>query len=200
MFAAPIPGSRAGSSRAEKVQTGWTDRISSFAPSGAISTPSPWYRVGRPGGRGRSEANCSASGCKSRQRKSPCGAVAISGSLQGNLKPGSPDVKALDGPVGTEPSPSGQLRGRTTRRAAAKANGLTAEKGCRTKLIQAEDRSAKRFFPLVDGQCRCGSNGETHASDYRRKLKAAILESRAVKARKVWNPGRMIHECQRPIL
>jgi len=34
----------------------------------------------------------------------------------------------------------------------------------------------------------------------RRKLKAAILESLAVKARKVWNPGRMILECQRPAL
>src|SRR5260370_34486167 len=118
----------------------------------------------------------------------------------GDPKTGSPDVKALDGQTGIEPSWSGQLRGRTTRRAAAKANGLTAENGSRTKLIQAVHWSAKSFFPLVDGQRRCGRNGDKHAPNSRRKLKAAILESRTAKARKVWNPGRMIHECQRPVL
>ena len=77
--------------------------------------------------RERSEANCMTSGWKSRRRRSPCGAVAISGSPRGDPRPGSPDVQALDGPMGTEPSRSGQLRGRATRRAVAKANGLTVE-------------------------------------------------------------------------
>src|SRR5208282_1701533 len=88
--------------------------------------------------RERSEANCLTSGCKSRRRRSPCGAVVISGSLRGNPKAGSPDVKALDGQVGAEPLRSGQHRGQATRRAVAKANGLNAEIGTRTKLIQAE--------------------------------------------------------------
>ena len=34
----------------------------------------------------------------------------------------------------------------------------------------------------------------------RRRLKAAILESTAVKVRKVWGAGRMALECQRPSL
>jgi hypothetical protein len=53
--------------------------------------------------RERSEANCLTSGCKSRRRRSPCGAVVISGSPRGNPKAGSPEVKALDGQVGSEP-------------------------------------------------------------------------------------------------
>ena len=40
----------------------------------------------------RSEANCLTSGCKSRRRRSPCGAVVISGSLRGDSWAGSPDV------------------------------------------------------------------------------------------------------------
>src|SRR6516164_2624783 len=39
MFAAPIPGFRAGSSREGKVRTDWTDRVSCVAPWGAISMP-----------------------------------------------------------------------------------------------------------------------------------------------------------------
>src|SRR5262245_36355844 len=36
-----------------------------------------------------------------------------------------------------------------------------------------------------------------HVPDSRRKLQTAILESTAVKVRKVWRPGRRILECQR---
>ena len=55
-------------------------------------------------------------------------------------------------------------------------------------------RSAKRFPPLRDGQSWCGRNWEEHASGSRRKLKAAILNSSAEKARKVCCSGRMILE------
>ena len=112
--------------------------------------------------RERSEASCQACGCKSRRCKSPCGTVAISGSLWGDPATGSPDVKAPGGQAGIEPPRSGQSRGQTSRRAVAKANGRTAEIGSRTKLIQAEGRSAKTFFPLVNGQRRCGRHGEMH--------------------------------------
>src|SRR5712692_5906686 len=111
---------------------------------------------------------------------------------------GSPDVQALGGQTGIELSRSGQHRGQTTRRAVAKANGLTAEISFRTKLIQADYWSAKSFLLLLDGQCRCGRNGDVHAPGSRRTLKTAILESRAAKARKVWRPDRRILECQEP--
>src|SRR5215471_5354794 len=111
---------------------------------------------------------------------------------------GSPEVQAPGGQTGIELSRSGQHRGRTTRRAVAKANGRTAEISFRMKLIQAEYWSAKSFLLLLDGQCRCGSNGEMHAPGSRRMLKTAILDSRAAKARKAWKPDRMILECQVP--
>ncbi len=79
--------------------------------------------------RERSEANCLTSGCKSRRRRSPCGAVVISGSLRGDSWAGSPDVQAPGGQVGLEPPWSGQHRGQAIRRAVAKANGLNAEMG-----------------------------------------------------------------------
>jgi hypothetical protein len=47
MFAAPIPGFPAGSSREGTVQTVWTHRASSVAPSGAIPLPPQLYRTGR---------------------------------------------------------------------------------------------------------------------------------------------------------
>jgi hypothetical protein len=118
--------------------------------------------------RERSEANCLTSGCKSRRRRSPCGAVVISGGLRGNPKAGSPEVKALDGQVGTEPLRSGQHRGQATRRAVAKANGSNAEIGYRTKLIQAEYLEMPRVFSLYSmasadaeewGSARVGSPG-----------------------------------------
>jgi hypothetical protein len=64
--------------------------------------------------RERSEANCLTSGCKSRRRRSPCGAVVISGSSRGDSGAGSPDVKAPGGQVGSEPLRSGQHRGQVT--------------------------------------------------------------------------------------
>jgi hypothetical protein len=66
------------------------------------------------------------------------------------------------------------------------------------KLIQADHWSAKSFLLLLDGQCRCGRNGDMHAPGSRRMLTTAILESRAVKARMVWKPDRKILECQEP--
>jgi hypothetical protein len=47
----------------------------------------------------RSEANCQASGCKSRRCKSPCGTVAISGNLRftGGWKPGRKSPRRPDG-------------------------------------------------------------------------------------------------------
>ncbi len=97
--------------------------------------------------RERSEANCLTSGCKSRRRRSPCGAVVISGSLRGDSWAGSPDVQAPGGQVGLEPPWSGQHRGQAIRRAIAKANGLNAEMGPRTKLIQAEYWRCQEFLP-----------------------------------------------------
>jgi len=68
--------------------------------------------------------------------------------------------------------------------------------GPRKELIGGSIGVAKGFFPLPDGQRWCGRMG-VHVPDSRRKLKTAILESTAVKVRKVWRPGRRILECQR---
>ena len=110
----------------------------SIAEAGEPSRGTPWRK--------RSEANCLTSGCKSRRRRSPCGAVVISGSLRGDSWAGSPDVQAPGGQVGLEPPWSGQHRGQAIRRAVAKANGLNAEMGPRTKLIQAEYWRCQEFL------------------------------------------------------
>ena len=110
----------------------------SIVEAGEPSRGTPW--------RERSEANCLTSGCKSRRRRSPCGAVVISGSLRGDSWAGSPDVQAPGGQVGLEPPWSGQHRGQAIRRAVAKANGLNAEMGPRTKLIQAEYWRCQEFL------------------------------------------------------
>jgi hypothetical protein len=132
------------------------------------STAEPGEPSRRTLGRERSEANCLTSGCKSRRRRSPCGAVVISGSLRGDPRTGSPEVKALGGRVGFEPLWSGQHRGQATRRAAAKANGQNAEMGPRMKLIEAEQSEKPRVSFLysmasVDteewGSARVGSPG-----------------------------------------
>jgi hypothetical protein len=115
--------------------------------------------------RERSEANCLTSGCKSRRRRSPCGAVVISGSPRGNPKAGSPEVKALDGQVGLEPLRSGQHRGQATRRAVARANGLNAEIGYRTKLIQAGYWRCQEFFPSNRWPVPMRKNGAVPVSD-----------------------------------
>jgi hypothetical protein len=118
--------------------------------------------------RERSEANCLTSGWKSRRRRSPCGAVVISGSSRGDPRTGSPDVKAPGGQVDSEPPRSGQHRGQATRRAVAKANGLIAEMGPRMKLIQAEQSEMPRVSSLYSmasadaegwGDARVGSPG-----------------------------------------
>ena len=112
-----------------------------------------------------------------RSRRSPCGAVVISGSGQGDLATGSPDVKVPGGQVGFKPLRSDQHRGRATRRAVAKANGRNAEISHR---LEADGRSvgdAKVFSPRIDGQCRYGRTGLCPYRVSRRKLKAAILDS-----------------------
>src|SRR3954453_13657199 len=118
--------------------------------------------------RERSEANCLTSGWKSRRRRSPCGAVVISGSSRGDPRTGSPDVKAPGGQVDSEPLRSGQHRGQATRRAVAKAKGRIAEMGPRMKLIQAEQSEMPRVSSLYSmasadaegwGKARVGSPG-----------------------------------------
>jgi len=115
--------------------------------------------------RERSEANCLTSGCKSRRRRSPCGAVVISGSPWGDPGAGSPDVKAPGGQVDAEPLRSGQHRGQATRRAVAKANGLIAEMGSRTKLIQAEYRRCQEFLPSIRWPVPMRKDGAVPVSD-----------------------------------
>ena len=127
----------------EEIRTGRDGRRGvgashSIVEAGEASRGTPW--------RERSEANCLTSGCKSRRRRSPCGAVVISGSLRGDSWAGSPDVQAPGGQVGLEPPWSGQHRGQAIRRAVAKANGLNAEMGPRTKLIQAEYWRCQEFL------------------------------------------------------
>ena len=115
--------------------------------------------------RERSEANCLTSGCKSRRRRSPCGAVVISGSLRGDSWAGSPDVQAPGGQVGLEPPWSGQHRGQAIRRAVAKANGLNAEIGPRTKLIQAEYWRCQEFLPSTRWPVPMRKDGAVPVSD-----------------------------------
>ena len=115
--------------------------------------------------RERSEANCLTSGCKSRRRRSPCGAVVISGSLRGDSWAGSPDVQAPGGQVGLEPPWSGQHRGQAIRRAVAKANGLNAEMGPRTKLIQAEYWRCQEFLPSTRWPVPMRKDGAVPVSD-----------------------------------
>ena len=115
--------------------------------------------------RERSEANCLTSGCKSRRRRSPCGAVVISGSSRGDPRTGSPDVKAPGGQVDSEPLRSGQHRGQATRRAVAKANGRIAEMGPRTKLIQAEHRRCQGCLPSTRWPVPTRTDGARPASD-----------------------------------
>ena len=76
---------------------------------------------------------------------------------------GSPEVKAQGGPEQQLPG-SDQPRGQATRRAVAKANGLALENSSRAKLICGFVGDAKDFRRLSDGQCRCRSNGNKHAS------------------------------------
>ena len=113
----------------------------------------------------RSEANYLTSGCKSRRRRSPCGAVVISGSLRGDSWAGSPDVQAPGGQVGLEPPWSGQHRGQAIRRAVAKANGLNAEMGPRTKLIQAEYWRCQEFLLSIRWPVPMRKDGAVPVSD-----------------------------------
>jgi len=63
-------------------------------------------------------------------------------------------------------------------------------RGTRVKLICGGVGEAKWFLRSHDGQRRYGRTGACTYRISRRKLKAAILESTAVKVRKVWWPGR----------
>src|SRR5271167_984636 len=109
--------------------------------------------------------NCLTSGCKSRRRRSPCGAVVISGSLRGDSWAGSPDVQAPGGQVGLEPPRSGQHRGQAIRRAVAKANGRNAEMGPRTKLIQAEYWRCQEFLLSIRWPVPMRTDGAVPVSD-----------------------------------
>ena len=134
--------------------------------------------------RERSEANCWTCGWKSRRRKFPCGAVVISGSSLGT---GSPDVKALGGRGGHRTILVGSAQGASNQEGRSESERTNRRNG----LPHEADSSgmvgdAKSFFPLFDGQCRRGRMGIGTCRISRRKWKAAILESPAVKARKVW--------------
>jgi len=134
------------------------------SPKGVEPPPDPTVRAPVPHPT-RSEANCLTSGCKSRRRRSPCGAVVISGSPRGDPWAGSPDVKAPGGRVDFEPPRSGQHRGRATGRAVARANGLTAEMGPRTKLIQAEHRRCQECLPSTRWPVPARKDGAVPVSD-----------------------------------
>ena len=108
----------------------------------------------------------------------------------------SPDVNVLRRGRKTPDQP----RRLAIRRAVARANGRTAETPLQREVGRWLLRSAKGLLPLPDGQSRCGRDWEVHAAGSRRKLKAAILNSAAEKARKVCCSGRMILECQGPDL
>jgi hypothetical protein len=135
----------------------------------------------------RSEASDSTSGCKSRRRKSPCGAVVISGSCSGRpdgWKPGSKSPRRPSkAQVGSVQGASNQ-EGRSQSERSNRRNSSPHE---------ADSRmfgDAKVFHHLPDGQCRDRRMGK-HVSGLPAELKAAILESWIAKARKVWRPGRM---------
>ena len=64
-----------------------------------------------------------------------------------------------------EPPRSGQHRGRATGRAVARANGLTAEMGPRTKLIHAEHRRCQEFLPSTRWPVPARKDGAVPVSD-----------------------------------
>ena len=89
------------------------------------------------------------------------------------------------------PLRSGQPGGRATSRAVAKANGLSGEKSVLHEADLQGDRSCQGFrsCPMAGagaeelGYARNGAPGV---------VKAAMVESAAVKVRKVWGSDRMI--------
>ena len=95
----------------------------------------------------------------------PMWPVVISGSLRGDSWAGSPDVQAPGGQVGLEPPRSGQHRGQAIRRAVAKANGLNAEMGPRTKLIQAEYWRCQEFLLSIRWPVPMRKDGAVPVSD-----------------------------------
>ncbi len=112
----------------------------------------------------------------------------------------SPDVKALDGRGAIELLRFGQHGRRATRRAVAKANESVVEKGI---LHEADLRgywSCQGFLSSTRWPVPVRKNWGVQVPDSRRKLKAAIVESTAVKVRKVWRLGRRVLQCQRPTL
>ena len=86
---------------------------------------------------------------------------------------------------------SGQPGGRATRRAVAKANGASAESVCRMKLMEAEVRRCQgcHSYPMASAGTEATERGTDRAPGV---LKAAILDSAAVKARKVRRTDRRI--------
>jgi hypothetical protein len=99
----------------------------------------------------RSEASDSTSGCKSRRRKSPCGAVVISGSRSGRpdgWKPGSKSPRRPSkAQVGSVQGASNQ-EGRSQSERSNRRNSSPHEADSRML------GDAKVFHHLPDGQCR----------------------------------------------
>ena len=107
----------------------------------------------------------------------------------------SPDVNVLKGGRETPDQP----RRLAIRRAVARANGLIAETPPSVELV-AGYSECQAFPSPTRWPVLVRKDWEVHASGSRRKLKAAILNSSAEKARKVCCSGRMILECQGPDL
>ena len=111
-------------------------------------------------------------------------------------RPESPDVKASGGRGDLEPLRSGQPSEASNQKGRSES-----ERTSRRKQAPHEaDSSGHLELPRVFLLCPMASaDTEELRRTYwgsRRKLKAAILESTAVKVRKVWGAGRMALECQ----
>jgi hypothetical protein len=101
---------------------------------------------------------------------------------------GSPEVKV---PGGQGLSLSRSAQGASNQEGRSESERISRRnRGTRVKLICGGVGEAKWFLRSHDGQCRYGRTGARTYRISRRKLKAAILESTAVKVRKVWWPGR----------
>ena len=96
-------------------------------------------------------------------------------------------LDTLGGRAGIELPWSDQYWGRTTRRAVAKANGRTIENQVLPKAELAgvwEMPRVSILYSMASADVEVMGIRTRRIS--RRKLKAAILDSRAAKARKVW--------------
>ena len=114
--------------------------------------------------------------------------------------PESPEVKASGGRGDVEPFRSGQPG-----EASEQEGRSESERTSRRKLSPHEADSSGSLEPPRVCPCYPMASADTEElrrtyRGSRRRLKAAILESTAVKVRKVWGAGRMTLECRRPCL